>query len=174
MAQGLPPPPGEPDPHWAERFAPPEPTADIPAYLRANGTLYTRDALDQRLLAAGHRPEAIEAAWAAVTAEDAAAGLRDRRGQTAAIIGGAYIVTFILVVALAIVPAASTPYTFPALLAGILAVALFVPGIIAVIGARSAGWLRRAGVGRVVAFSFVPLLVLFAVAGTCVATVRQF
>lgn len=174
MTQGLPPPPGEPDPQWAERFAPPEPTADIAAYLRANGTRYTREALDQRLLAAGHPPEAIAAAWTAVAAEDDAAGLRDRRGQTAAIIGGAYLVTFILVVALVIVPSASTPYSFPLLLAGILAVALFVPGFIAVILARSTGWLRRAGVGRVVAFSFVPLLILFALAGTCVASVRPF
>ena len=174
MSQGLPPPPqpGAPDPSWAERFAPPEPTADIAAYLRANMTRYTREALDQRLLGAGHAPDAIAAAWATVAADDAAEGRRDRRGQTAAIIGGAYLATFILVVALAIVPSATGPYSFPLLAAGILAVALFVPGFIAVILARSTGWLRRAGVGRVVAFSFVPLLILFALAGTCVAVVR--
>ncbi len=181
MTEGLPPPPGapapppgQPDPRWAERFAPPTPTADIAAYLRANSTRYTREALDQRLLAAGHPPEAIADAWAAFAAEDAAAGRRDRRGQTAAIIGGSYLVTWILVVALAIVPSVPMAYAGPVLLAGILAVSLFVPGFIAVILARSTGWLRRAGVGRVVAFSFVPLLILFALAGTCVAAVRPF
>jgi hypothetical protein len=174
MSQGLPPPPqpGAPDPRWAERFAPPEPAADIAGYLRANQTRYTREALDQRLLGAGHAPDAIAAAWDAIAAEDAASGRRDRRGQTAAIIGGAYVVTWILVVLLVILPGSSNQYGATVALAGILAVALVVPGLIAVILARASGWLRRAGVGRVVAFSFVPLLILFALAGTCVAVVR--
>ena len=179
MTEGLPPPPGapapppgQPDPGWAERFAPPTPTADIAAYLRANSTRYTREALDQKLLAAGHPPDAIADAWAAFAAEDAASGRRDRRGQTAAIIGGAYLVTWLLVVGLAILPSDSGGFASATLLAGILAVSLFVPGFIAVILARSTGWLRRAGVGRVVAFSFVPLLILLALAGTCVAAVR--
>jgi uncharacterized membrane protein len=167
-----PPAPGEPDPHWAERFEPPPPTADIAGYLRRNALRYTRDALDQRLIAAGHPPEAIAAAWATVEGEDDAAGRRDRRRQTAAIIGGSYLVVWIVVVVLAIVPSVSIAYSTPALLAGILAVALFVPGFIAVIIALASGWLRRAGVGRVVAFSFVPMLILFALAGTCVAAVR--
>jgi hypothetical protein len=166
--------PGEPDPRWAERFAPPEPTGELVAYLRTNAVRYTRDALDQRLVAAGHPPEAIAAAWATVEAEDRALGLRDRRRQTAAIIGGSYLVVWIIVVVLAIVPTGSTAYSTPALLAGILAVALVVPGFIAVLLALASGWLRRAGVGRIVAFSLVPMLILFALAGTCVAAVRPY
>lgn len=169
-----PPRPGEPDPQWAERFAPPQPTGDIVGYLRSNAVRYTRDALDQRLLAAGHPPEAIAAGWATVEAEDVAAGITDRRRQTAAIIAGSYLVVWIVVVALAILPTPSTTYSGPALLAGILAVALFVPGFIAVLLALASGWLRRAGVGRIVAFSLVPGLILFAIAGTCVAAVRSF
>ena len=61
--------------------------------------------------------------------------------------------TWLLVTVLVIVPSGGGTYSPVALLAGILAVALFIPGIIAVAIARSAGWLRRAGVGRVVAFS---------------------
>jgi hypothetical protein len=115
----------------------------------------------------------VAAAWAVLAAEDQAAGLRDRRGQTAAIIGWAYLVTWLLVVLLAIIPSGGGAYSPVELLAGILAVSLFVPGIIAVAVARSAGWLRRAGVGRVVAFAFVPMVILFGLAGTCVAVVRS-
>ena len=175
MSQGLPPPPapGTPDPDWARRFAPPEPSSDVAAYLEANRDRYTREALDGRLAAAGHPPEAIAAAWASLSTEDAASGLRDRRGQTAAIIGAAYVVTWLLVVVVFIAPTATTTYNSPAVLAGILAVTLFLPGIAFVIVAQATGWLRRAGVGRVVAFSFVPLLILFAVAGSCIAFTRQ-
>ena len=61
--------------------------------------------------------------------------------------------TWLLVTVLVIIPSGGGTYSPVALLAGILAVALFVPGLIAVAIARSTGWLRRAGVGRVVAFS---------------------
>lgn len=174
MAQDPPKPPDQRRAAWEASFAPPEPTSDIAAYVRANGTRYTRDALDQRLVAAGHPPEAIAAAWAAIDAEDATAGRRDRRRQTAAIIGWAYVVTWLLVVVLAIVPSFAGQGGSAAVLAGILAVALFGPGIIAVLLARSSSSLRRASVGRVVAFAFVPMVILFALAGTCVASVRAF
>jgi hypothetical protein len=173
MSASPPPPPAEQPPGWDTRYAPPEPSGDIVAYLRANSSRYTREALDQRLAAAGHPPEAIAAAWAVIEVEDDAAGLRDRRGQTAGIIAGAYVVTWLLVVVLAIIPSGGGMYSPVALLAGILAVALFIPGIIAVALAKSAGWLRRASVGRVVAFAFLPLLVLFALAGTCVSVTQN-
>ena len=179
MADGPPPPPtqgqppAEPSPGWDARYAPPEPTADLVAYLRANSGRYTREALTQRMAVAGHPPEAIAAAWAAIEVEDDAAGVRDRRGQTAAIIAGAYFVTWLLVLVLAIIPSGGGVYSPIALLAGVLAVALFVPGIIAVALAKSTGWLRRASVSRVVAFSFLPLLILFAIAGTCVSVTQN-
>jgi hypothetical protein len=169
MSAGPPPPQPDPPPGWDARYAPPNPSGDLVAYLRANSGRYTREALDQQLAAAGHPPEAIAAAWAVVRAEDDAAGLRDRRGQTAGIIAGAYAVTWLLVVVLAIIPSGGGTYSPVEILAGILAVALFIPGIIAVAIALSTGWLRHAGAGRVVAFSFVPLLILFALAGTCVS-----
>ena len=173
MTEGLPPPPGDPGTSWAEQFGPPPPSSDIAAYVEANRGRYTREALDKRLLGAGHAPDAIEAAWAALAKEDAETGRRDRRDQTAAIIGGAYVVTWFAVTMLAIIPSADGPYIGAELLAGILAVALFVPGLIAVVVARSAGWLRHAGVGRVVAFAIVPMLILFALAGTCVGVTES-
>ena len=174
MAEGPPRAPDERHAAWEASFAPPEPTADIASYLRTYGARYTREALDSRLVAAGHQPDAIAAAWAAVDAEDAAAGRRDRRRQTAAIIGWAYLVTWVLVVLLVILPKGDAQYSPALLLAAILAVFLFVPGIIAVLIARGTGWLRRASVGRVIAFAFVPMVILFALAGTCVAYVRSY
>jgi hypothetical protein len=143
------------------------------AYLEANRDRYTREALDARLAAAGHSPEAIDGAWSTVLTADRAAGRQDRRGQTAGIISLAYVGTWLLVTFGVIVPNDAL-YSSQPILAGILAVALFIPGLIAVAIALSTGWLRRAGVGRVVAFAFVPMLILFALAGSCVSYVQAF
>ena len=173
MSAGPPPPPAEQPPGWDMRYAPPDPSGDMVAYIRTNSSRYTRDALDQRLVAAGHSPETIAAAWSVVESEDTQAGRKDRRGQTAGIIALAYFVTWLLVTLLAIIPSGGGTYSPVVLLAGVLAVALFIPGIIAVAIARSTGWLRRADVGRVVAFAIVPMLILFALAGTCVSVTQS-
>jgi hypothetical protein len=167
---GPPPAQGQPPAGWDMRATPPPPSSDPVAYLQANRDRYTREALDSRLAAAGHSPEAIAAAWSAALAEDSDTGRRDRREQTAGIIAIAYVATWLLVTFLVIVPN-ETMYGAQPILAGILAVALFIPGLIAGRIALSTGWLRRAGVGRVVAFAFVPMLILFALAGTCVSYV---
>lgn len=174
MTEGLPPPPADPKAEWEASFDPPEPTSDIAAYLRTYGTRYTREALDTRLMRAGHAPDAIAAAWATVEAEDRATGRQDRRRQTAAIIAGAYVVTWLVVVGLVMVPKYGAGSGSVAGLGGILAVSLFVPGIIAVAIALGTGWLRHATVGTVVAFAFVPLFILFALAGTCVSVVQSY
>ena len=96
-------------------------------------------------------------------------GADRRRG----IIALAYALTWLLVTLLVIVPSGGGTYSPIALLSGILAVALFIPGVIAVAIARSTGWLRRAGVGRVVGFAIVPMLILFALAGTCVSATQS-
>jgi hypothetical protein len=167
------PPADQPLAGWGDRYGPPPPSSDIVIYLEANTGRYTKEALDQRLLAAGHPPEAIAAAWSTVESADRAAGRQDRRGQTAGIIAVVYIATWALVTFGVIAPN-NALYASKPILAGILAVALFIPGIIAVAIAQSAGWLRRAGVGRVVAFVFVPFLILFALAGTCVSYVQAY
>ena len=172
MSDALPPPPADRPPGWSDRYAPPEPGADVVAYLRANSGRYTREALDAA--AGGGRPRARgdrgrvgggpvrgqrrgPQGSARPDRRDHRAGLRrdlaagDRARDH---------------------PDRRRPYAPVVLLAGILAVALFIPGIIAVAIARSAGWLRRAGVGRVVAFAFVPMLILFALAGTCVSATQ--
>ena len=72
MTQGPPPAPEEQPNAWAAAFEPPPPASDIETYLRTYLTRYTRDALDRQLLRAGHPPDAIAAAWAAIDAQDAA------------------------------------------------------------------------------------------------------
>jgi len=171
MSDGPPPPQDQSPPGWDLLSTPPPPSSDLVAYLQANRDRYTREALEGRLAAAGHPPEAIAAAWAAALLEDSATGHRDRREQTAWIIAAAYAATWLAVTFLVMAPN-DAMYGAQPILAGILAVALLIPGLIAVRVALSAGWLRRAGVGRVVAFAFVPMLILFALAGTCVSYVR--
>ena len=87
--------------------------------------------------------------------------------------------TWVLVVVLAIAPAfVGRPEKFIiyrgslVLNAGVLAFFLVLPGGLAVAVAAGSGWLRRATIGRVVAFGFVSMLILFAIAGTCVAFSR--
>jgi hypothetical protein len=46
---------------------------EIQAYIRANRAAYTREAITARLQEAGHGEADIEAAWAAIEAEEAAA-----------------------------------------------------------------------------------------------------
>lgn len=155
---------------WAApEYQLPAPSADDPAaYVRAYAGRYTREALTARLAAAGHAPEAIDAAWATVDAEDAAEGRRDRRGTVSKVIGGAYVATW-LAVTLAHVASSPDVTGTVALISGVLALALFVPGTFGYVLARRSRRLRRAGIGTAVAFALVPLLVLVALAGTCVA-----
>ena len=147
---GPPPPPstppaaatGEPVRWGAPEQQLPAPTADDPAaYVRAHAGRYTREALSARLAAAGHAPEAIASAWATVDAEDAAEGRRDRRGTVSKVIGGAYVATWL---ALTLAWLASSPDQAGtvALVSGVFALLLFVPGILGYVLAR-----RRGGSG---------------------------
>jgi hypothetical protein len=157
---------------WASPpYQPPAPPPDdITGYLRAHAGRYTREALTARLVSAGHGRDAIDGAWAAVDAEDAAAGRRDRRGTVSAIVGGAYLLTWLAITVMWLVGA---PYQGGSVLlvSGILAFFLFIPGVIGFALARNSRRLRRAGTGTAIAFALVPLLILGALAGTCVAIV---
>jgi hypothetical protein len=143
---------------------------DPTGYLRAYAGRYTREALTARLTAAGHGPEAIASAWATVEAEDAAGGRRDRRGTVSKIIGGAYVATW-LAVTLSWLASSPDQAGSVALVSGVFALALFVPGILGYVLTRLSGRLRRAGIGTAVAFALVPLVILVALAGTCVSIV---
>src|SRR5215212_2785034 len=46
--------------------------SDVDDYIRAHRDRFTRDALTEQLLEAGHEPEAINAAWGRVEAQDGA------------------------------------------------------------------------------------------------------
>jgi uncharacterized membrane protein (UPF0136 family) len=134
---------------------------------------YTRPALEVRLAQAGHPADAIAAAWAALVAEDAARGVRDRRRQVAWLIGAAYLGTWVVMTVGWLLPN-------PDQLSGVaglsiaLAIFTFVPGIVGFAIAMSSHRLRRAGVATGIAFAIVPLLVLVGLAGTCAAIVPPF
>lgn len=176
---GDPPPPPTPTPAtggptigWAgPEYQLPVPSADDPTgYLRANAGRYTRDALTARLAAAGHPTEAIAAAWATVDAEDTAEGRRDRRGAVSGLIAGAYLLTWLGITVAWLVADTSQSWSVVAV-SGVLAFVLFFPGFVGFYVARNTRRLRRAGTGTAVAFAIVPLLILVAIAGTCVSIV---
>jgi hypothetical protein len=157
---------------WAgpEFRAPAPPQDDIAGYLRAHSGRYTREALSARLAAAGHRPEEVAAAWATIDAEDAAAGRRDRRGTVSAVIGGAYLLTWLAITAVWLVGAPDQAGSV-FLVSALLAFFLFIPGVLGFVIARNSRRLRRAGTGTAIAFALAPLLILAVLAGTCVAMV---
>lgn len=169
-------PPGGPPPvpvtGWAgpEHQLPAPPQDDITGYLRANAGRYTREALTARLVAAGHGKDAIAAAWATVDAEDAASGRRDRRGTVSTIVGGAYLLTWLGITLLWLASAPDQAGSV-LLVSGLLAFFLFVPWVLGFVITRNSRRLRRAGTGTAVAFAIVPLLILVAIAGTCVSIV---
>ena len=85
-------------------------------------------------------------------------------------IGGAYVATW-LALTLAWLVSSPAQAGSVALVSGVLAFFLFVPGILGYVLARQSRRLRRAGIGTAVAFAIVPLVILVALAGTCVAIV---
>jgi hypothetical protein len=174
-----PPPPSTPPasptptpPGWAApQYQVPAPTGTDPAaYVRAHAGRYTREALTARLAAAGHTPEAIASAWATVEAEDAAEGRRDRRGTVSKVIGGAYVGTWLVLTLLWLASNTGQAGSI-ALVSGVFAFFLLVPGILGYVLPRQSRRLRRAGIGTAVAFALVPLLILVALTGICVAIV---
>jgi hypothetical protein len=165
------PPFGAPAGWGASEYQLPAPPADDPTgYVRANAGRYTREALTARLAAAGHPADAIAAAWATVEAEDAAEGRRDRRGTVSKVVGAAYVATW-LVLTLLWLASNSGQVGSIALVSGVFAFFLLVPGILGYVLPRRSRRLQRAGIGTAVAFALVPLLILVALAGMCVSIV---
>ena len=117
MSDGPPPPPprarpGQPPPGWDTRYAPPEPTGDLVAYLRANSGRYTREALDP---AAGGRRSSDPRRSRPPgppsrrrTTPRASGTGADRRPGSSPV---AYFVTWLLVVVLAIIPSGGGTYS---------------------------------------------------------------
>ena len=138
-------------------------------YLRRNRASYTREALTRQLLDAGHDPAAVEDAWARLELGDAVLpGTADRRNQAALIVAIAYLGT------LAVFFAGYTDaerYRHGGTLAPwVLAVVLFVPGIVGFARARQNERLRHATAGALLPALAVPLAFLVGLSGLCIAT----
>jgi hypothetical protein len=151
--------------------------ASAAGYIHDHRERFTRDALTANLTASGYTPEEIAEAWRRSDAEAVersaadASGRSDRRNLVALIIAAAYLLTWGV---FTIGWLTSEPPGTVALVAGIFAVALLIPGVIALVLVRSWDRLREASVGTVVAALIVPIVVLVGIAGLCVATFPPF
>jgi hypothetical protein len=135
-------------------------TDEIVEYIRRNRATYTKEALTQKLLEAGHSQFAIDAAFAAAERGETAPG-PDRRAPVAILIVVAYVATWLALVALT--PMATRTYGIgPFILAVTLTVAaLFSLWLIAASRAlRSGQYLAWAAV--------ISVAMLVGVAGLCV------
>jgi hypothetical protein len=142
-------------------------------YVRENRDRFTPEALTSELTSSGYTPAEIAEAMRASEAGSAAGAAegKDRRNLVAAIIAGAYIVTWLVFTIGWLI---DQPVGTAALLAGIFAVALLIPGVIALVLVRSWDRLRQASLGTVVAALVVPVVILVGIAGLCVATFSPF
>lgn len=139
----------------------------IVQYIVENRDRYSREALRQRLLEAGHDAAAVEAAFAAADAEGAK-GSMDLRGQAAALVIVGYVGTF-LVFAL---------FSQRQFYGAVLAAFLTGGALLSLLLVALTPALRRAPAGRVLpalaAGLVAPLIILVGLAGLCVASVDPF
>ena len=144
---------------------PTEPTTPSPAsggaleaYFRANQATATEEALSAAARASGHSDEAIEAAWARLRRNEAAAPARALGRR---IVLGLYALTFLTLVAGMIINSGSS--------AGIGTGILLVTMLIGL--AVSLFMVRRAGPEAAMAIILAgPVIILLIVAGLCVAS----
>jgi len=139
-------------------------------YILENRERYTRNAIRDQLLAAGHDAEAIDTAFRAADAVAQASGTLDLRPRAAAIALVGYIVVWVLFgLYLGAVD------LFAAL--GVLAVYLGVGLLVSLAVIYSSGGLRRATPERVVAALaaslVIPFVILFGLVGFCVWFISQ-
>jgi predicted small integral membrane protein len=140
----------------------------VTKYLEANRARFTEEALVEAARAQGYPEDVVEEARLRARANEASAPIRHRARRW---IQAAYLVTFAVLtigmLASEYAQRSSSSYIGTAVLAVTLGIALFV----------SLAWLRRRGggtvgdrpVGMVILLS-VPIVLLVAVAGLCVAT----
>ncbi len=164
----------------------PEPNPDILGYIRANRGTYTREAIDRELREAGHGQEAIDAAWQAFPAEDAAAPLPTR--SALATVQFWLLLLVVACIALTLFPLISLFVLNAVLSATANSGAMFDRGIVAILialvpfllGYLAIGiggwWLRRrdqAAAYGVLSGLVVAFVLSVIVAGACAALIAQ-
>jgi hypothetical protein len=142
---------------------------ELVEYLERNRALYTREALTRQLIEAGHDPADVEAAWARIDVDEGRPpGTADRRNQAALIVAIAYLGTLAVFFA-GYTDAERYPYG-GTLAPWVLAVVLFIPGIVGFARARQNERLRHATAGALLPALAVPLAFLVGLSGLCIAT----
>lgn len=167
---------------------------ELVAYIRENRDRYTREAITRHLVGAGHAPEDVEAAWAAVEEEalpdsPPAGGVVEPEPGAAAVevpvaarrsvwreplfyataIG--FVIFYLGGSALLIAVASDSPGIFAAFSSLVPLIAL-VTGIVlvAINRARTVGWGLLAGIALLLLLGFIGVVII---AGICVALIVQ-
>jgi hypothetical protein len=156
-----------PDPQAVERAL---------AYLREHGRAYTREALGASLQEQGFSGRDVEAAWARYRAEQAeprGAG-RDLRGRASIILLVAFVGTWAVLSLPMLTGSSLSSYGAGTVATAILTFLLGVVLVASLSAVRRSRRLERGVEGALVAILAVPFVLLFVVAGLCVATVNPF
>ena len=142
----------------------------IADYITANRRKYTRQAIRQQLIDAGHDPAEVDRAWAALEAKDPDAVIGERFwGRFALIVVGINVAVFLLVAVLTGMLAyiAAGAVVLPVIFAVILGIgALIAWGIVALTGPDKMGPTTALAVGI-----SVPLLFALLIGGSCYALI---
>ncbi len=142
----------------------------IADYITANRRKYTRQAIRQQLIDAGHDPAEVDRTWAALEAKDPDAVIGERFwGRFALIVIGINVAVFLLVAVLTGMLAyiAAGAMVLPVIFAVILGIgALIAWGIVALTGPDKMGHTTALVVGI-----SVPLLFALLIGGSCYALI---
>jgi hypothetical protein len=146
----------------------PEAVEHAAAYVAANRPHFTLDALESALRDEGYSEAEIAAAIGRPAIRDEPAQQQDLRGRAAAILIVGFLVVWGLVSLYLLRP--GPPYTTGWWLVWILAAVLSLVGLISLAGISQSKRLRRGVEGALVGVLAIPFVLLFIVAGLCMAT----
>jgi hypothetical protein len=158
-----------------EALTPPAPSGlPVDAYIRSARLDYTREAIDERLRAAGHRDDDVAEAWRRVVADDQAAGLADRRDLASRLVLLSYVGFWLFYAVTAAVVPGTSSYDFRGVAAIVLGFVLLVPMLVGVAAVRRSRRLRVATGGAVLSAIAVPVVLLVGIGGACLAVYPPF
>lgn len=142
-----------------------EALANARRFIQQHRDTYTREAIVDQLRMGGYTAEVIDEAYRLEFAEPAppVAPAADLRGRAAMILIAVFLLTWIVIGS----GSAATTY---GLGPWILGVALLLIGLASLIGIANSGRLRKGAEGALVTILAAPFVLLFIVAGICVAT----
>jgi hypothetical protein len=146
----------------------------VDAYIRSARLEYTREAIDDRLRAAGYADDDVAEAWRRVLAEDQAAGLADRRGLASRIVMLSYVGFWLFYAVASAVTPGRGYLDFRGLAVIVLGFVLLVPMLVGIATVRRSRRLRLATSGAVLSAIAAPIVLLVGIGGVCLAAYPPF